>query len=392
MTEKPPLFVCVIGCLAAVFALGCVSKSSMARRYINPDSTAVYSTHPGRPFHYGYAYSREDCEMFRNALQQYGIRKGDVVADVGAASGWLEGVFSVMVDSVDFYVQDIDTHFLNHNQLNRVVQYYSSLRSTPQTNTFHCITGSPKSTQLPDGIFDKIIMHNTFHELFTAGNILKDLKRKLKPNGELILYDQFSNPYRKIRHEGCGIRGFKTKDVVDYISSYGYYLTGMSQPENSFHNFLHFRLNPDGWEEFADKRKQVEGYTRQMDQFNQPEVQSDSVWCEEIASELKTTIGQVKEVYPNAEFYLDALGELLLKDELYPEAIQVYRANVILFPDTAWCYDNLGDALLEAGRREEALQAYEKSLQLNPDNKETKEIVMEIRKELNGENPEMDNH
>ena len=83
-------------------------------KYDNPDITSMYSSHPGRPFKYGYPYKRDEIfETFEEDFHIYCIKSGDIVAEIGAASGWLEGVFSVFSDSVTYYVQDIDTVVLN---------------------------------------------------------------------------------------------------------------------------------------------------------------------------------------------------------------------------------------------------------------------------------------
>lgn len=360
----------------------CVSKKKLAERYINNDSTAIFSTHPSRPFKYGYAYSKEECEVFRPVLNYYGIKNGDIIADVGASSGWLEGVFSVMVDSVTFYVQDIDTNILNKDQLNRVVKHYSSLRSTSQTNNFNLVVGSKKKTKLPDSLFDKIIIHNTFHEIYTADRIIQDLTTKLKPGGQVIVCDQMSNAYRKTKHEGCEITASKAVWVIDYFSIFNFYLTNMTEPENSFSNYLTFELNKQKGEAFKLKRNSVDVYVKELDRLNLNEINADSATTEKIVLNLKPHIKDILKVYSSFESYLNELGYLLLKENKTTEAINVLRANTILFPESASTYDSLGEAYLKAKNYTLSLSNYNTSLKINPDNKNAKDKIKEIDQQL----------
>jgi CubicO group peptidase (beta-lactamase class C family) len=65
---------------------------------------------------------------------------------------------------------------------------------------------------------------------------------------------------------------------------------------------------------------------------------------------------------------LNAAGYELLGAARPLDAIQVFQANVALYPQDANVYDSLGEAYAAAGKRDLAVQNYEKSLALNPKN------------------------
>jgi predicted methyltransferase len=370
--------------LPAILVLNesCVPKKDLVGRYINNDSTAIFSTHPSRPFKYGYAYSKLDCESFREVLNNYKIKNGEIIADVGASSGWLEGVFSTMVDSVTFFVQDIDTNILNKDQLKRVVRHFSSIRTTPQTNIFNLVIGSKKKTKLPDSLFNKIIIHNSFHEFIYADHVIKDLTSKLKPGGQIIVSDQMSNIYRKTKHKGCKITAYKAVWVIDHFSIFGFYLTNMTEPENSFHNYLTFELNKQKGDAFKLKRNSVDAYVKELDRLNLNEINTDSVTTEKIALNIKPHVKDILKVYSSLQSYLNALGYLLLKENKTKEAINIFRANVILFPESSNTYDSLGEAYLKNNNYVLSIDNYNMSLKLNPDNKNAKDKIKEIDKHL----------
>jgi len=85
--------------------------------YINNDSTAIFSTHPSRPFKYGYALTKEQSlETFEERYAGYDLKRGEVMAGAGAASGWIMAALSVTLDSISFYMKGIDTKYLNSYQ------------------------------------------------------------------------------------------------------------------------------------------------------------------------------------------------------------------------------------------------------------------------------------
>ncbi|MGO8969578.1 MAG: serine hydrolase [Myxococcaceae bacterium] len=65
---------------------------------------------------------------------------------------------------------------------------------------------------------------------------------------------------------------------------------------------------------------------------------------------------------------LNIAGYALLSAGKTEDAVQLFKANVALYPSDANAYDSLGEAYLKAGRRELATANYKKSLELNPKN------------------------
>ncbi len=152
----------------------------------------------------------------------------------------------------------------------------------------------------------------------------------------------------------------------------------MTEPENSFHNYLTFELNKQKGEAYKLKRNKVDGYVKELDRLNLNEISSDSTATEKIALSLKTHVKEILEVYSSLESYLNSLGYLLLKENKTKEAINVLRANVILFPESSNTYDSLGEAYLKNKNYVQSLDNYNMALKLNPDNKNAKDKIKEI--------------
>ena len=378
MMIKPTLSFLSLSLFLCLLNENCFSQRFSKPRYNNKDSAATISIHPGRLFKYGFAFNREESEGYRSLMEIYGIQNGQTVADVGAASGWLEGVFSVMTDSVTYYVQDIDTVYLNEDQLGKVVSHFSSLRSTPQTNQFKLVIGTKSKTNLPDNTFDRIIINNTFHEFTAINKMLRDIATKLKPGGQVIVGEPMSTDFKKVKHPGCRIEAYAASKVIEYFSENGFFLTGMMMPENSPRNFLSFELNEAKAKEYDAGRTKVSEPIRELDKFHHKSVRLDSALSNEVIKKVQPYINDIIKLYPKTEQYLNQLGYDLLEDNKTKEAINVFRANVAFFPASANVYDSLAEAFMLNGNFALSIENYNRSLLLDPGNKNAQKKIAEM--------------
>ena len=70
---------------------------------------------------------------------------------------------------------------------------------------------------------------------------------------------------------------------------------------------------------------------------------------------------------PPPVMHLNRLGYQLLELDKVDEAIDIFAANVQLFPDNANVYDSLGEAYYRKGDKEKAVESYRKALELDPE-------------------------
>ncbi len=119
------------------------------------------------------------------------FNKGEIIADIGAANGYLEAMLSLYNDSLTFYIQDIDTFYCNQNKINEVVDFYQKVNGKPFTNKFIAITGTDTKTNLPNNKFDKILMLWTYPYFKKPKGFIKDVRKKLKTQGLLYVINPF---------------------------------------------------------------------------------------------------------------------------------------------------------------------------------------------------------
>jgi SAM-dependent methyltransferase len=123
------------------------------------------------------------------------FKKGEKVADVGAANGSIEAMLSMFHDSLTFYIQDIDTSVCNQRTINKVVKSYQNLNGKPFTNEFIVIKGTDNETNLPDDTFNKILMLWTYQYFKNPKGIMKDLRMKLKADGLMYIINPDRDNY-----------------------------------------------------------------------------------------------------------------------------------------------------------------------------------------------------
>lgn len=80
-------------------------------------------------------------------------------------------------------------------------------------------------------------------------------------------------------------------------------------------------------------------------------------------------------MYDFSENELNTLGYQLLGMKRAPDAIEIFKLNVEMFPKSANPYDSLGEAYLADNQKELALANYRKAVELDPENANAVQIV-----------------
>jgi ubiquinone/menaquinone biosynthesis C-methylase UbiE len=119
---------------------------------------------------------REKEEAPSKAIAALQIKPGDVVADVGAGSGY----YSVLGDRGRVYATDIQPEML--------ALIRTKMEAAKLTNV-DLVLGAEADPRLPAGALDMVVMVDVYHELGQPQAMLQALKRTLKPEGRLVLIE-----------------------------------------------------------------------------------------------------------------------------------------------------------------------------------------------------------
>lgn len=152
----------------------------------------------------------------------YDFKAKDRVASIGAGGGSKEIVYSMMADSLVFYLQDIDSTCLTESKLGSNSKYLYNVSGRTRTAELIPAIGTEQDANLPDAL-DKVIMENTFHELRYPEKTLLEIRKSLKADGLLFIQDIIAKkPGQK--HRGCKKRLYTEEELVTLLYEFGFQL------------------------------------------------------------------------------------------------------------------------------------------------------------------------
>lgn len=190
--------------------------------------TATLAQPTNNPCVYEYLTRKDNLEQTLTRYRTiYDFRKNEVVASVGAGSGSKEVIYSMMADSITFYLQDINPACLTPTIIASTVSRLYSAGGRSCTAKFIPVIGTEKETRLPGQFFDKIIIENTLHELTHPNDLLTSVRANLKPGGYLFIEDFIAKRSGQ-KHRGCGKPLYTDDALVGLLSANGFRLLAVT--------------------------------------------------------------------------------------------------------------------------------------------------------------------
>lgn len=322
-------------------------------------------------------------ETKKQLLDFMDIKKGDVIAEVGAANGWNLGVLSTVYDSVTFYAEDINTKDLNQRSFDRTISYYKKKRTTKQTNNFKWVIGTLTTTNLPQGTFDKILLIDAFHDFNKKDDMIEDVAKKLKPGGKIYILDGFSFPGDTQTCPDAGPHVLTMLPVeIKRFEEHGFYPTKITRPDRNgahYGNGVVFERNKELSEEFYKLKNAIDPLISLSAGFAKPEIAGDSVKMKEITQAISPKIREVENVYKEYEVWVKDCGVRFLRKMNYKSATNIFKANVKFFPDSYQAWYWLGVACQENKQSKEAELCFKRSLELNKANSNAAERLKQLK-------------
>ncbi len=143
-----------------------------------------------------YASHRDSIyDWVKNDLEFIQFKQKDMVADVGTYDGYYPLVYSVFTDSIDFSLIDIIPD--GFEKFNDLYDICSSIKSNNITNYFRLGLDSDTSIGSFSHIYDKVLIRDALHHFKFMDRMLVEVKRIMKPNAKLILFEPIVNLQKK---------------------------------------------------------------------------------------------------------------------------------------------------------------------------------------------------
>ena len=123
---------------------------------------------------------REKEENVSSLIKNMKIKSNEVIADIGAGSGYHAFRIASLVTNGLVYAVDIQPEML------MAIEKTKEFRKVDNIKT---ILGTEKTVELPKNSVDKILMVDVYHEFSFPVEMINSIKNALKPNGELFLIE-----------------------------------------------------------------------------------------------------------------------------------------------------------------------------------------------------------
>jgi ubiquinone/menaquinone biosynthesis C-methylase UbiE len=154
---------------------------------------------------------REEEENTTSLLSNMDIKEGDVIADIGAGSGYHVFKMAPLVPKGLIYAVDIQKEML---------KAINSRKEKEKRTNIRLIQGSEKDVNLPENSIDKVLLVDVYHEFSYPAEMAIALKKALKPQGKLYLIEyrgeDKSVPIKEL-HKMTEKQAVKEMEAVGFI-------------------------------------------------------------------------------------------------------------------------------------------------------------------------------
>lgn len=134
---------------------------------------------------------REEEQKPRELIASIGVRKGDVVADIGTGVGFMIPYFLEAIGPEGkLYAEDIQQDFLDQ------VQAHKAEQDWPNVET---ILGGQVDPKLPANSVDVAFILDAYHHFEQPAETMGEIRSALRPDGRLVVVDFYRSRSREGR-------------------------------------------------------------------------------------------------------------------------------------------------------------------------------------------------
>ncbi len=120
---------------------------------------------------------REETELPQQVVEQMKLKPTDVVADIGAGTGYFTFRMSRVVPQGKVYAVDIQPEMLS---------IIEERKKTGQIVNVVGVLGTEMDTKLPVGVVDVALLVDAYHEFSYPREMMESIWKSLKPGGRVV--------------------------------------------------------------------------------------------------------------------------------------------------------------------------------------------------------------
>lgn len=114
------------------------------------------------------------------AIQNMNLKAGEVVADIGAGTGYFTFKIAPLIPAGKIYAEDVQ---------DEMIDFLKNRKTALGLKNVEIIKGTDQSPNLPDNALDLAFMVDVYHELEYPHEMLQAIEKSLKPAGKLLLIE-----------------------------------------------------------------------------------------------------------------------------------------------------------------------------------------------------------
>ncbi len=124
--------------------------------------------------------SRPQEENTNLAIEKMNLKPADVVADIGAGTGYYTFKIAPKVPEGKVYAVEVQ---------DEMVRYLNNRKKELNNSNVEVVKGGNMSPNLPDNSIDMVVMVDVYHELENPSEMLQAIKKSLKKDGKILLIE-----------------------------------------------------------------------------------------------------------------------------------------------------------------------------------------------------------
>jgi SAM-dependent methyltransferase len=123
---------------------------------------------------------RENEEKTEKLIRNLNLKQTDVIADIGAGTGYHAFKIAQLVPEGKVYAVDIQEEMLSAIEARKKEENIYNIEA---------VEGSEQSVKLPENTVDKVLMVDVYHEFSYPKEMLESISKALKPDGKIFLVE-----------------------------------------------------------------------------------------------------------------------------------------------------------------------------------------------------------
>ncbi|MBA4168455.1 MAG: class I SAM-dependent methyltransferase [Chitinophagaceae bacterium] len=123
---------------------------------------------------------RQNEENTRLAISKMNLAPGAVVADIGAGSGYYAFRIASKVPEGKVYAVEVQ---------HEMISYLNKKKKEIRANNVIVVKGDSEDVHLPPASIDLAIMVDVYHELSWPVEVVRSIRKSLKPSGKILLIE-----------------------------------------------------------------------------------------------------------------------------------------------------------------------------------------------------------